>query len=466
MTRRPHRPGLSGNIFGSTPADPSASAIAALVGAAAQDFVTTQQSDSELPVAPPKRGSAVKATLPDDVPFAKSGPARRSEAAIDRLRAERFHQVPLADIQESPHQPRRWTDPEALADLVENARTNGLLQPIVVRTLDAREAVTGARYEVAFGHRRLLAYRQLASDPDPSVAARFAAIPAFVAETDEMDALQARILTSMENRHREDLSAYERAQDILGLRHTLAAHGKPATDDDLTAFYGMRSPGGVSEYRVIAEAITDDVLRAAEVTTADGVVEWALVSQMGKTELSDVARVRDDTERVKRLRRLADAVRRRTAAGAGQGTGARRARPARRALRRTDARYTYEQLRDLGKFVMKLGKPISAKSYTIDEGRKYLRDIEPLVALLAEIAGEKRPAYRPSDPNLPGTYVLLTKPPARMSPEERRAAAAEIDRLAAELRESGSGTLGRSVGNLGAEQAKRQQGERELHGGE
>ncbi len=361
---------------------------------------------------------------------------RPGDPAIDRLRVERLHRVLLEEIRESPLQPRRYYDPEAMAELTADIRGTGLLQPIIVRTLsdDERSSATSAgrhvRYELAFGHRRLRAFHALALDPDPAVAERHRAIPAFVAPAGELDALEARVLTSMENRQREDLSAYELAQDIVGLRQMLEAHGHRFSDEELTSFYGMRSSGGISEYRVIGEHLTPEAWRDAGVTTAAGEVDWALVRHFGKTELSDVARERDGVQRIKDLRRLAQTVRRRVATR----EGTRRPRLGRGVIAGAQARYSYEQLRDRGKFIMKLGKPISAKSYTVDEGRKYLRDIEPLVALLAEVAGEKRIAYRPTDPNLPGTYLLLTKAPGAMTPLERADAVAEIERLRAELR--------------------------------
>ena len=53
----------------------------------------------------------------------------------DALVAERIegNEVPLAQIQQNPYQPRKHFDAESIASLSASVREHGILQPLVVR---------------------------------------------------------------------------------------------------------------------------------------------------------------------------------------------------------------------------------------------------------------------------------------------------------------------------------------------
>ncbi len=59
-----------------------------------------------------------------------------------------LQQLDLDLIQPGRYQPRRIFDPEALQDLAESIRKQGIVQPIVVRPVDQ------GRYEIIAGERR------------------------------------------------------------------------------------------------------------------------------------------------------------------------------------------------------------------------------------------------------------------------------------------------------------------------
>ena len=63
-------------------------------------------------------------------------------------------ELPVASIVPNPHQPRKEFDESAVKELAESIRSEGLLQPIVVRK------VKGG-YELIAGERRLRAFKQL-----------------------------------------------------------------------------------------------------------------------------------------------------------------------------------------------------------------------------------------------------------------------------------------------------------------
>lgn len=108
-------------------------------------------------------------------------------------------EVRLSEVTPSPFQPRRHFDEEAIADLANSIKTNGLLQPIVVRT----RAQGG--FELIAGERRLRA----------ATAAGLVQIPAVVRSVSDEE---ASALALIENMQREDLSALEEAQGLARLR--------------------------------------------------------------------------------------------------------------------------------------------------------------------------------------------------------------------------------------------------------
>ena len=107
--------------------------------------------------------------------------------------------IAVAAISASPYQPRRHFDADALQELADSIKRQGLLQPVVVR-----EKAQGG-YELIAGERRWRA-AQLAG---------IEIIPAVVrAVSDE----QASALALIENMQREDLNAMEEAMGLARLR--------------------------------------------------------------------------------------------------------------------------------------------------------------------------------------------------------------------------------------------------------
>jgi ParB family chromosome partitioning protein len=114
-------------------------------------------------------------------------------------------QLPVGSIRANSRQPRRRFDAESISELAESIRSQGLVQPVVVRPLP------GTAWELIAGERRWRAAR----------AAGLATIPALVRETDDRDSL---LLALVENVAREDLSPIEeaRAYSVLTDEFSLA----------------------------------------------------------------------------------------------------------------------------------------------------------------------------------------------------------------------------------------------------
>ena len=107
--------------------------------------------------------------------------------------------IPLAKIRESKTNPRRVFDDTKLAELAENIRQHGVLQPILVRPLPEGEA---GMYELVAGARRFRA----------SKIAKRESIPATVRELTDAQALELQVI---ENVQRVDVHPLDEAKDTL-----------------------------------------------------------------------------------------------------------------------------------------------------------------------------------------------------------------------------------------------------------
>jgi ParB family chromosome partitioning protein len=112
--------------------------------------------------------------------------------------------IPVGAITPNPHQPRREFAQEALQDLSDSIKAQGVLQPILIRPLGE-----GA-YELVAGERRLRA----------SKLAGLREIPTLIREMTDQESLAIALI---ENLQREDLNAieeslgYQRLQQQFGL---------------------------------------------------------------------------------------------------------------------------------------------------------------------------------------------------------------------------------------------------------
>ncbi|HRJ51171.1 MAG TPA: ParB/RepB/Spo0J family partition protein [Candidatus Thiothrix moscowensis] len=118
--------------------------------------------------------------------------------------------LPVERIRPGQYQPRTRMDPDALQELADSIKAQGLVQPIVVRKLG------GGEYELIAGERRWRA----------SQLAGLHEIPAVVREIPDQ---AAAAMSLIENIQREDLNALEEANalrrliDEFGLTHQQTA---------------------------------------------------------------------------------------------------------------------------------------------------------------------------------------------------------------------------------------------------
>jgi ParB family transcriptional regulator, chromosome partitioning protein len=146
-------------------------------------------------------GKGLGALIPTDL-------SAQAEVAGDP--APSLRDIRVDEIEPNPHQPRVHFDEESLADLASSIREIGVLQPILVRPLEA------GRYQLIAGERRWRAARR----------AGLAIIPAVIRTTDDMASVEQALV---ENLHRQDLTALEEAaayQQLIedfGLTHDQVA---------------------------------------------------------------------------------------------------------------------------------------------------------------------------------------------------------------------------------------------------
>jgi ParB family chromosome partitioning protein len=128
----------------------------------------------------------------------------------DDANSESLQSLPVDRVGPGKYQPRTRMDEASLTELAESIKTQGVMQPILVRPVD------GGRYEIIAGERRWRAAQR----------AGLKQVPALVRTVPDQAALA---LALIENIQREDLNPLEEAQGIgrlieeFGLTHEAAA---------------------------------------------------------------------------------------------------------------------------------------------------------------------------------------------------------------------------------------------------
>lgn len=120
-----------------------------------------------------------------------------SAAILNERQTGKVIEVDMDRIYPNPNQPRRVFDEEELNELAKSIRTNGLLQPIIVRRIDIG-------YELVAGERRLRAARLCGMTE----------IACIIIETSERG---SALMSIVENTQRSGLNYFEEAEAISNL---------------------------------------------------------------------------------------------------------------------------------------------------------------------------------------------------------------------------------------------------------
>src|SRR5882757_2975385 len=133
-----------------------------------------------------------------------------------QLVGDRLANLPLDLLQRGKYQPRMDMRPETLSDLADSIKSQGLVQPILVRPLPHPNPGESQRYEIIAGERRWRAAQM----------AGISEIPAVIRDVPDEAAVAMALI---ENIQREDLNPLEEARALLrlieefGLTHQAAA---------------------------------------------------------------------------------------------------------------------------------------------------------------------------------------------------------------------------------------------------
>ena len=115
---------------------------------------------------------------------------RKTVARKEPVEKSGINEIPVADVEVNPFQPRTDFNKEALEELAESIRVQGIIQPITVRQLNQNS------YQLISGERRLQA----------SKLAGLEKVPAYIRKADDQQMLEMALI---ENIQREDLNAIE-----------------------------------------------------------------------------------------------------------------------------------------------------------------------------------------------------------------------------------------------------------------
>ena len=161
--------------------------------------------------------------------------------------ATAWNELPIANIQRNPDQPRQDMNPARLAELSESIRRDGVLQPVLVRTV-------GDHYELIAGERRLRA-AQLAG---------LSTIPARV--FDNIGERERAVIALVENLQREDLNPLEEA---AGYRELLDRFG--VSQEELAGSVGKDRSTISNSLRLLnLPRIAQDAILKGQLTAGHG----------------------------------------------------------------------------------------------------------------------------------------------------------------------------------------------------
>ncbi len=115
----------------------------------------------------------------------------------DSMKGESLFEIEVESVEANPYQPRGTMDEEGISELAESIRSEGLLQPIVVRRV-------GEKYQIIAGERRYRACREL----------KLKTVSARVIEASDSS---SAVMSMIENLQREGLNSIEEALGYASL---------------------------------------------------------------------------------------------------------------------------------------------------------------------------------------------------------------------------------------------------------
>ena len=170
--------------------------------------------------------------------------------------------VPLASLMPNPRQPRKHFAPDTLEELTASIRSQGIVQPLLVRPAG------NARYEIVAGERRWRAAQ----------VAGLTEIPVLVRQLSDMEVMAAALI---ENLQREDLNPLEEARALSTLREEFGL-----SQDDLASMLGKSRPAVANALRLLNLGTdAQDALEKGHISAGHARAVLSLVSPDAQSEL-------------------------------------------------------------------------------------------------------------------------------------------------------------------------------------
>lgn len=200
-----------------------------------------------------------------------------------RIKAGVIAKIPLEAIETNPWQPRNTFEEEALKELAESIRNQGLIQPITVRDIG------NGKYQLISGERRVRA----------SKMAGLTMIPAYVRTADDIQMMEMALV---ENLQREDLNPIEIALSLQRLQEECGL-----TQEHLAERVG-KSRSAVTNYmrllrleKSVQQALCDQRLSMGHARALVVVEDAAMQQRLLDEILAQGLSVRQVEERVRML---------------------------------------------------------------------------------------------------------------------------------------------------------------------
>ena len=216
---------------------------------------------------------------------------------------QRPFQLPLTAIVLPASQPRRYFEPNKLAELTQSVRQYGILEPLLVRPLN-----DSSQYELVAGERRYRAAQEAGLEE----------VPVTVRDLTDEDAIA---LSLIENLQREDLNPVEETEGILQL---LSLRLQKETKEVIALLYQMRNEfrGTVSQ-NVLTNEIQQNIQSVFEslgllswesfitsrlplLKLPENVLEKVREGKLAYTKAVVIAKVKDDQQRQEILEEAVD----------------------------------------------------------------------------------------------------------------------------------------------------------------
>ncbi|MFA5696362.1 MAG: ParB/RepB/Spo0J family partition protein [Bacilli bacterium] len=198
---------------------------------------------------------------------------RLETTIVETASKDEIINVKLSELRSNPYQPRKNFDEEALKELSNSIKENGVFQPIIIK-----KSIKG--YEIIAGERRVKA----------SVLAGLETIPAIVRDFSDEEMMQIALL---ENLQREDLNAIEEAQayksmiESLNITQDILSQKLGKSRSHITNMLGLlRLPNNIQNL------VVQNKISMGHARVLSKLDDWELIDSLAKRIIKDDLSVR------------------------------------------------------------------------------------------------------------------------------------------------------------------------------